>query len=316
MKKIIIVISFVFLIGFIPHVFAQGATGSGTTNSSFVPLTNIPGLTNVAANSAGLATFFNNLYKYLIGIAAVLAVIEIIWGGLEMMGESVTKHSKGRERITQAILGLVLVLSPVLVFTIINPSILNLSLNLPVLDTPTTVTTTTTGGTGTQTTTQNGCTTTGVPGLLQIATCASQAAATAWGQTGCSGNLSSFQNTDQNNGVVTYGETCSGSQDYTFINETHTFSSNLEPLVGTPSNQNNAADVINFTNICQGGASLGLETCINTGWINPSVPCNLTGANASTTWKCYNHNLTCEDSSFWNQGLQTCSNNKTWTPFQ
>ncbi len=315
MKKILLAISFAFLIGFIPHVFAQGVTGSGTTGS-FVPLTKIPGLTDVAANSAGLATFFNNLYKYLIGIAAVLAVIEIIWGGLEMMGESVTKHSKGRERITQAILGLVLVLSPVLVFTIINPSILNLSLNLPVLDTPTTTTTTGGVGTGIQTTTANGCTTTGIPGLLQIATCTSQAAATAWGESSCSsGSLSSFSETSSTNGVVTYGETCSSAQDYTFINEA-TYTTNLQPLVSTQSNPNNAADVINFTNICQSGASLGLETCINNGLINLSVPCNLTGANAATTWKCYNHNLTCEDSGFFSEGLQTCSGSRTWTPFQ
>ena len=113
--------------GLAPHVFAQG----------FVPLTNIPGLTSGAvADTTGLANFLNNLYKYLIGLAAILAVIEIIWGGLEISTQdSVSKKSDGKERITQAILGLILVLSPVLVFSIINPSILNLSLNLPELKT-------------------------------------------------------------------------------------------------------------------------------------------------------------------------------------
>lgn len=109
-------------LGSIQHVFAQ----------EFVPLAEIPGLTKgVVANSEGLAMFFNNLYKYLIGFAAMLAIIEIIWGGLEISTkDSVSKQSDGRERITQAIFGLILVLSPVLVFSIINPSILNLSLNL------------------------------------------------------------------------------------------------------------------------------------------------------------------------------------------
>jgi len=110
-----------------PHVFAQG----------FVPLTLIPNLTEgVAANTAGLANFFNNLYKYLIGLAATIAVIEIIWGGLQISTQdSVSKQGEGRERITQAILGLILVLSPYLVFSIINPNILNLSLSLPELKT-------------------------------------------------------------------------------------------------------------------------------------------------------------------------------------
>lgn len=122
----------------------------------FVALTSIPGLTEGgAANSDNLAEFFNNLYKYLIGLAAVLAVIEIIWGGLEYSTQdSVSKKSDGKNRIIQAIFGLVLVLSPVLVFSIINPNILNLSLNLPKLDTaPTsqsqgTVATPTTTGSG------------------------------------------------------------------------------------------------------------------------------------------------------------------------
>lgn len=111
-------------LGLAPHAFAAAG--------DFVALAPIPGLTQgVVANSAGLASFFNNLYKYLIGLAAVLAVIMIIWGGLEISTkDSVSKKQNGRERITQAILGLVLVLSPVLVFSIINPSILNLSIGL------------------------------------------------------------------------------------------------------------------------------------------------------------------------------------------
>jgi hypothetical protein len=127
MKKILFMVIIFLSLGLASHVFAQG----------FVPLAPIPGLTQgVTADATGLANFFNNLYKYCIGLAAVLAIIEIIWGGLEISTQdSVSKKSDGKERITQAIFGLVLVLSPVLVFSIINPSILNLSLNLPKLDT-------------------------------------------------------------------------------------------------------------------------------------------------------------------------------------
>ena len=122
-----------------PATVSQQQHGSGAP-SSFTALAPIPGLTDAnttsVINSTTLANFFNNLYKYLIGLAAVIAVIEIIWGGLEISTkDSVSKQSDGKERITQAIFGLVLVLSPVLVFSIINPSILNLSLDLPPLDT-------------------------------------------------------------------------------------------------------------------------------------------------------------------------------------
>jgi hypothetical protein len=149
MKKLLTLGLLIFL-GFAPHVLAQG----------FTALAPIPGLTDQSTtsviNSVSLAAFFNNLYKYLIGLAATLAVIEIIWGGLEIATkDSVSKQSDGRERITQAIFGLVLVLSPVLVFSIINPSILNLSLNLPKLDLTTPPSTTSASATVNQLLTNN-----------------------------------------------------------------------------------------------------------------------------------------------------------------
>lgn len=115
----------------------QQQAGGGT---GFVAIAPIPGLTDTNAlsvvNSVGLAAFFNNLYKYLIGLAAALAVIMIIWGGLELSTQdSVSKNKDGKEKIYNAIFGLVLVLSPAIVFSIINPAILDLSLNLPPLKT-------------------------------------------------------------------------------------------------------------------------------------------------------------------------------------
>lgn len=118
------------------------AAQTGSSAQGFVPLAPIPGLTDTGTTgsvigSDSLANFFNNLYKYLIGIAATLAVIEIIWGGLEVATnrDNASKILDAKGRIVQAIYGLVLVLSPVLVFSIINPSILNLSLNLPPIKT-------------------------------------------------------------------------------------------------------------------------------------------------------------------------------------
>src|SRR6185436_2140224 len=106
MKKMIFLSFALVFLGFVPYVFAQ----------EFVPLAPIPGLTQGATsvvNSTSFSTFFNNLYKYCVGLAAALAVIMIIWGGLEISTQdSVSKQSAGRERITQAIYGLILVLSP------------------------------------------------------------------------------------------------------------------------------------------------------------------------------------------------------------
>lgn len=130
MKKINLVAITVFL-GLAPlYAFAQG----------FVPLAGIPELTTGdVANSGNLALFFNNLYKYLIGLAATLAIIQIIWGGIAIATnrDDVSKIMDDKGKIYNAIFGLILVLSPALVFSIINPNILNLSLNLPPLGTTT-----------------------------------------------------------------------------------------------------------------------------------------------------------------------------------
>lgn len=123
----------------IPVSYAQDAGTTGSEVSGFKPLVPIPNLTADESgdelDTVNLTTFLNNLYKYLVGIAAILAIIQIIRGGLEISTQdSVSKHASGKEHIQQAILGLVLVLSPVLVFSIINPSILNLSVALPNLN--------------------------------------------------------------------------------------------------------------------------------------------------------------------------------------
>lgn len=117
-------------------VAAPSPAASVNTNTSFVPLAPIPGLTTGAvATSAGTANFLKNLYVYLIGLAAVLAVVEIIWGGLEIATkDSVSKKSDGKKRIWQALMGLALVLSPALVFGIINPAILNMSVAMAPLN--------------------------------------------------------------------------------------------------------------------------------------------------------------------------------------
>jgi hypothetical protein len=111
---------------------AAAPTPAAGGGSAFIPLAPIPGLTQgVTANSVGTVNFLNNLYKFLIGIAAVLAVLEIMWGGFEYATkDSVSKKSDGKKRIQQALFGLALVLLPVLVFGIINPQILNLSISM------------------------------------------------------------------------------------------------------------------------------------------------------------------------------------------
>ncbi|KND50101.1 MAG: hypothetical protein AB203_03890 [Parcubacteria bacterium C7867-008] len=99
-------------------------------DDSFVPLTSLPGIQDVVG-SPTLPAFINNIYKFLIGGAAILAVIEISRAGFSIMNssDSISANKKAKARISNAIIGLVLVLSPYIVFSIINPKILDISLD-------------------------------------------------------------------------------------------------------------------------------------------------------------------------------------------
>lgn len=100
--------------------FAQG----------FVPLTDLPGLSSTEA-APDFTSFLNNLYKLCIGIAAALAVFQIMHAGIKFMTNkgSISENEQAKDLIRGAVLGLLLVLSPVIVFGIINPKILELDLD-------------------------------------------------------------------------------------------------------------------------------------------------------------------------------------------
>jgi hypothetical protein len=122
---------------------AQAATSTPATTTpnntnapaQFIPLTQLPGLSDTSTTST-LPGFLNQLYKICIGVAAVIAVLEIMYAGVQFMTSrgSVSSNEAAKSRIQNAILGLVLVLSPTIVFSIINPDILKLDLNFSTLD--------------------------------------------------------------------------------------------------------------------------------------------------------------------------------------
>lgn len=108
----------------------------GVGQGQFVPLTSLPGLDDIQGQGqSDLAGFFNQLYRILIGVAAVLAVLQIMRAGFKYMtsSASVSGNKEAKDLIQESLLGLLLVLSPVIVFGIINPDILRLSLDLSAL---------------------------------------------------------------------------------------------------------------------------------------------------------------------------------------
>lgn len=100
-----------------------------STQMKFVPLTNVPFIAE-AGNSFNLSDFLNGLFKICIGVAAVVAVLQIMRAGIMYMGSDsgFAEKKEAKNLIALSIGGLILVLSPVVVFSVINPEILSLKI--------------------------------------------------------------------------------------------------------------------------------------------------------------------------------------------
>ncbi len=306
-------------------------SSQGSNTSGFVPLAGIPGLTQgTVANSSGLSNFLNNLYKYLIGVAAILAVIMIIWGGLEISTkDSVSKQSDGKKRITQALLGLVLVLSPVLVFSIINPSILNLSLNIPPLNLKTA--SFAGGGNNSIPTTVDsatGCTVTGTS-YLKTASCAAKGGLSAdniakqWLSNNCStsffglfgANSSSVTCTSSNSsGCLQATVSCEGASPQSYllmdIGAQSMTTANLEPFDAQTS-----ASLSQFINGCNADGGYVCTNQTTALFSQTSCPSYSTPVSGSASKKCFDQTYYCFDSADANQANSIISKFTSFSNF-
>ena len=108
-------------------LFLLGAhTALAAATDEFVPLAPIPG---VIEQGFGFQQFLSGAFTLGVIVAAFLAVIMIVIGGLEyMMSEAVTSKEDAKDRITSAILGLLLILFSYILLATINPDILTLDI--------------------------------------------------------------------------------------------------------------------------------------------------------------------------------------------
>lgn len=107
------------------------------TDTTYKPLVTLPGLekgvpfeTDPTKNPGAFGKYLNIIIKIVIGMSAVLAMIMIVMGGLQYMtSELGSGKEAGRQRITHAILGLLLALGAYAILNTINPQLLDISLS-------------------------------------------------------------------------------------------------------------------------------------------------------------------------------------------
>jgi hypothetical protein len=82
--------------------------------------------TDVATSGTG--SYFEQLFYFLLGAAAVLAVLKIVMGGLKYIYSSMSPPAleDAKADINAAIFGLILALASYLILYTINPNLLNL----------------------------------------------------------------------------------------------------------------------------------------------------------------------------------------------
>lgn len=92
---------------------------------TYTPLVEIPRLENTQSTEQ----YVNALYLLAITIAALLAVVKIIFGGVKwMLSDVVTDKSAAKKDIRGALLGLLIVLSAVIILNTINTDLTNLNI--------------------------------------------------------------------------------------------------------------------------------------------------------------------------------------------
>jgi hypothetical protein len=102
----------------------------------FQTITGVPAFDALkGTGGADLAGFFNQLYVLAVGACAIIAVAQIMIAGFRWAtaGGSHSTIEEARQGIQNSVLGLLLVLSPTIVFGIINPDILNLKIDTAIL---------------------------------------------------------------------------------------------------------------------------------------------------------------------------------------
>ena len=103
-------------------------------NIKYKPLAPLPGFEEEfdSSQECAFGAYLNIVFRLVIGISAVLAMVMIVYGGIEYMsGSVISQKENGKETITNAIFGLAIALGSWLLLNTLNPQLLSVCLDLP-----------------------------------------------------------------------------------------------------------------------------------------------------------------------------------------
>ncbi len=113
-------------------------TSTVFADSVYLPLAPIPGLTDgegIGSSDKSLSTYFQNLYKFGVGVATALALFMVIYGGVEYVStDAIGGKEEGKERIQNAIFGMILALSSYIILQTIDRSFTRSDIKMETLE--------------------------------------------------------------------------------------------------------------------------------------------------------------------------------------
>lgn len=127
LQKLFAVLALVVLIVSFGAHLAQAET----TDRQVKLIVPIPGVSPDGVNApTNPASYIKGVYQWGIGLAALLAMAQLVIGGFQyiLAAGNVSSKESANERMRSAVLGLIILLSIVLILTTINPSLNNIKL--------------------------------------------------------------------------------------------------------------------------------------------------------------------------------------------
>jgi hypothetical protein len=116
-----------------PDCANAGSNAEGTCPDGqyclLAPLPNIDSSVDFKGTSIG--KYLNGIFKFMIGLSGVLAVVMLVLGGIQYMStDAISGKEAGKERMTSSILGLLLALGAFVILNTISPTLTNLGLTI------------------------------------------------------------------------------------------------------------------------------------------------------------------------------------------
>ena len=129
--KILSVLTFCFF----TYAYTAPVLYAQNTQTDYTVLAPLPGTTNSCPTgtdcTTNFKTYLEGMFTFAIGVSAVLAFIMLSFAGFQYVTtDGIGEKSNARERINNAVYGLLLVIGAYAILYTINPDILNFNLNI------------------------------------------------------------------------------------------------------------------------------------------------------------------------------------------